>query len=754
MGYAGSSRFWWVAPVGLGLIGLALSCLAFWLAARADHQRVETVLESRSEWRARDIQAKVRLSANAVENIAIAMATDRSPTPAEFATLAARATRGLYHVNSLQWAPRVARGDIARFEEQARSLGLENYTVFDVTPDFQRTELSDRLEYFPVLFDERFSGGKPVLGLALGKYEGRRVPMELARDDGGAVATLPVRPIGPAAARLVYLVIWPVYDTIDIPASLEERRARLRGYAIGNYDLAALLTGAMRDTPDLIETIHFSVATEHQDNSAENALAVYSPATGLVDVRGGNTELAERPVVRIERDFMVFHQHWDLTFDYSASAVAALRSQGASGWLAAGLLLTASLVYYLLRERGQRRRIEMVVLARTTELQRTTEQLHQAQKMDAIGNLTGGMAHDFNNLLSIVIGNLDLIEPRIKNDPEAAALAEAALQASLRGAELTRQLLAFARRQPLAPQVTDVNELVAGTAKLLERILEQNVEMTLAIGQGVWPVLVDPAQLSAAIANLATNARDAMPKGGRLTIETGNARLDADYAALNSEVTPGDYVLLEVSDTGIGMSAATMSKVFEPFFTTKAVGHGTGLGLSMVFGFVKQSRGHIKIYSELGHGTTIRIYLPRADREAAAVAAPELESAPSQVRQETILVVEDDGNVRQMVIRQLRDLGYSVLEADSAHTALTALKANGSTVDLLFTDIMMPGGMSGSELARAAVAERPGLNVLFTSGYPGNALRSDDRLKDREHFISKPYRKQDLARKLREILDR
>jgi CheY-like chemotaxis protein len=286
--------------------------------------------------------------------------------------------------------------------------------------------------------------------------------------------------------------------------------------------------------------------------------------------------------------------------------------------------------------------------------------------------------------------------------------------------------------------------------RLLERILEEHIEVVLITAPSVWPVSIDPAQLSAAIANLATNARDAMPKGGRLTIETKNTELDADYAAANPEVEPGEYVLLEVSDTGAGMPPEVLAQVFEPFFTTKELGEGTGLGLSRVFGFVKQSRGHIKIYSEVGHGTIVRIYLPRATQLAptpAAVAA----IAPAH-RNESILVVEDNPGVRDVVVKQLEELGYRVRAADGPQQALAFLKEADYEVDLLFTDLVMPG-MNGADLAQAATALRPRLKVLFTSGYSGTALRNDERLKDNELFLSKPYRKQELTRKLRDVLD-
>ncbi len=741
----------WIIPAGVGLIGTIFSCLAFWFAEKAEDQRVRTVLELRSEWHARDLEAKIRLAGNAVENVAIAVAANKSLGPAQFRLLAERARRGLEHVNALQWVPRVSREQLDDFEQLARSYGFGDYRVFDVTPDFKRTQLSDRPEYFPVLFDERFNRGRRVLGLALGKHAGRRIPMEKARDSGSPAATLPVRPIESAALELVYLLFWPVYDTIDVPETPDERRARLRGYAIGNYDLQALLTTAIQNMPDLIATVHFAIAATHQDDATAKAVAFYSPTTRIVQIRADESGHIEEPAVRILRDFTVFDQHWDLTFDYSPAVVASLRSHGPWGWLLGGLLLTTSLVIYLLHELGRTRMIEALVASRTAELQRTSEQLHQAQKMEAIGTLTGGMAHDFNNLLSVTIGNLDLLQDRVKHDAEAAGLAEAALQASLHGAELTQQLLAFARRQPLAPRIVDINGLVLGMTRLLERILEEHIEVTVITAPEAWPVLIDSAQLSSAIANLATNARDAMPNGGRLTLETKNTHLDSDYAALNPEVVPGDYVLLEVSDTGTGISPETLAQVFEPFFTTKAAGRGTGLGLSMVFGFVKQSKGHIKIYSESGHGTVVRLYLPRAE-EQTAMTVPVAAPAQPQQGHESILVVEDDAEVRRIVTSQLADLGYAVIQATSSKEALTLLQDPAVTIDLLFTDLVMPGGMNGHELAGVAIAARPQIKVLLTSGYSDTSLQSGDRLKEGEHFLSKPYRKQDLARKLREIL--
>jgi signal transduction histidine kinase/CheY-like chemotaxis protein len=740
-------------PVAIGLVGIAISFAALWLAFAADDRRIRSVLELRSEWRARDLEAKIRLAGNAVENVAIAAATAPALDVASFRRLAVRARQGLDHVNALQWAPRVSREQIAEFERMAQAQGLHDYRVFDVTPDFRRTDLADREEYFPILVETRLEDDRRTLGLALGRYAGRRIPMEAARDGGGPVATLPVRPIGAPTPDLVYLMFWPVYDGIEVPEGVAERRERLRGFAVGNFNLVSLLEAAIRDTPEIVETIRFSIATGY-DDSAANAVAAYSPAVRRVVLEA----VAPGPspaAVLVEREFTVFGQRWRLAFDFDGETVAGMRSPGSWGWLLAGLVLTASLVFYLLRERGRTDAIRALVTERTAELEQTAAQLHQSQKMEAIGNLTGGMAHDFNNLLSVVIGSVDLLQDKVKHDPAALALTDAALQAGLRGAELTRQLLAFARRQRLEPKVTDVNELVTGMTRLLERILEENVEISLVTAPDLWPVTIDPAQLAAALTNLATNARDAMPSGGRLTIETRNTHLDADYTASNPDVVAGDYVLLEVSDTGTGMPAEVLDKVFEPFFTTKEVGRGTGLGLSMAYGFVKQSRGHIKIYSEVGQGTTVRLYLPRAEQPEVSGprAVAEAPSAPVGGH-EAVLVVEDDEDVRRVVVRQLADLAYSVFEAESPEAALAILRNPAIRIDLLFTDIVMPGGSNGRQLAETALTERPELKLLYTSGYTETAMRRDRRLGQREYFISKPYRRSELARKLREVFDR
>jgi two-component system CheB/CheR fusion protein len=379
-------------------------------------------------------------------------------------------------------------------------------------------------------------------------------------------------------------------------------------------------------------------------------------------------------------------------------------------------------------------------------------QLHQAQKMEAIGNLTGGMAHDFNNMLGVIIGNIDLLRDLKGEDSDIDELTREALDAAFRGADLTRRLLAFARQQPLRPQHVDVNELVSGITRLLRRTIGEDVEISLDLAPELWPVVVDPAQLEASLTNLATNARDAMADGGRLMIVTGNRTLDADYAAQHAEVVPGGYVMLEVSDTGSGMTSEVMHRIFEPFFTTKSRDKGTGLGLSMVFGFIKQSGGHIGVYSEPGIGTTFRLFLPRMSEDVPAVeesgATPLLHG-----RGESVLVVEDNAALRRVVTRQLGELGYRVLAAENAAAGLELL--DRQSIDLLLTDIVMPGGINGRELARRARQRWPGIKIVFTSGFSEARLNGDGGpLAACTPLLSKPYRKEDLASAAREALDR
>ncbi len=389
-----------------------------------------------------------------------------------------------------------------------------------------------------------------------------------------------------------------------------------------------------------------------------------------------------------------------------------------------------------------------------TERAAMTEQLQQSQRLEAVGQLTGGVAHDFNNLLTVILGNADLLAEQLADQPALLPLAQMTRSAAERGAALTQRLLAFARKQALQPQAVDTHQLLAGMDGLLRRTLPEDIDLELVRAAGLWPALVDPAQLESAVLNLVLNARDAMPGGGRLTIETANAWIDQAYAEQHAEVSPGQYVLVTISDTGCGMTAAQLARAFEPFYTTKPTGKGTGLGLSMVYGFAKQSSGHLKLYSEPGEGTTARLYLPRApvDRPATAPAAEAVTDAGLRGH-ELVLVVEDDDLVRRHGCQLLAGLGYRVLQAATGAEALALLQAHAD-IDLLFTDVVMPGGMNGRQLADAARSLRPGLKVLYSSGYTENAIVHHGRLDPGVHLLAKPYRSIDLARKLRAVLAR
>jgi signal transduction histidine kinase/DNA-binding response OmpR family regulator len=395
-------------------------------------------------------------------------------------------------------------------------------------------------------------------------------------------------------------------------------------------------------------------------------------------------------------------------------------------------------------------RLESRVREEVAKRELAQAQLIQAQRLEAIGKLTGGVAHDFNNLLQVISANLELLRPLVETaDAKAKTRHDAAGEAVRRGALLTRQLLAFARKQALEPRVLNLGRLVRETAELLRRTLGERIEVEAVVNGGLWNTFADPGQLENALINLAVNARDAMADGGRLTLEVSNAFLDDRYAAAHEEVTSGQYACIAMSDTGTGMDPDTIAHAFEPFFTTKPEGHGTGLGLAQVYGFAKQSGGHVKIYSEPGQGTTVRLYLPR-DRRPAEEEILHEATAPAGGT-ETILVVEDDPRVQEAVVETLGSLGYKALRASDAGAALAVLQA-GVEVDLVFTDVVMPGPISSVELARRARELRPRVAILFTSGYTENSIVHHGRLDPDVELLSKPYARDDLARKIRGML--
>ncbi len=368
--------------------------------------------------------------------------------------------------------------------------------------------------------------------------------------------------------------------------------------------------------------------------------------------------------------------------------------------------------------------------------------------------MTGGVAHDFNNLLAIIHGNLELLDEDIAESSPLKQLVQDALRAAKRGASLTHQLLAYSRQQPLSPDIVKIGDLLLEMSELLERTLGETITIRSDIDTDLWPARIDPNQLANTILNLAVNARDAMPEGGKLTIEASNTILDREYADRNAEVLPGPYVLVALTDTGTGMSKQVLDRALEPYFTTKEIGQGSGLGLSMVYGFAKQSGGHLKIYSEPGRGTTVRLYLPKAESDIKEPVQPrEQVSIPAKPGSETVLVVEDEPMVRALAIRILAGLGYRTFEAQDGPTAVSVLDTAGP-IDLLLTDVVLPRGMSGPQLARQAQARHPGLQVLYMSGYTRNAIIHNGVLDQGVHLLTKPFLKQELALAVRNCLDR
>ncbi|MCP1470000.1 signal transduction histidine kinase/ActR/RegA family two-component response regulator [Sphingobium sp. OAS761] len=450
--------------------------------------------------------------------------------------------------------------------------------------------------------------------------------------------------------------------------------------------------------------------------------------------------------------------------------VRSLAAGRSSALVSLGLALSAALIiiltlislrtaYRRIRETEENRQaLELAndrLIAEAQEREVAQAQLRQVQKMESIGQLTGGIAHDFNNMLAIVIGSLDIARRRMGADvdPRVIRSIDNATEGAQRAAQLTTRLLAFSRQQPLDPQPTDVNKLVGGMSELLRRTIGEDVRVESVLAGGLWRASIDANQLENALINLCVNARDAMPMGGHLTIETANGHLDDAYAATHSEVAAGQYVMVSVTDTGTGMPADVVERAFEPFFTTKGVGKGTGLGLSQVFGFVKQSHGHVKIYSEPGEGTTIKIYLPRhyGEEVHAAFQAPHPGSLPRAKDDEIILLVEDEEQVRHMSVDSLRELGYTVVQASDGEQALEML-AIQPRIDLLFTDIVMPG-INGRILADRARETREDLKVLYTTGYTRNAIVHNGMLDPGVAFLPKPFTLEQLAHKVRQVLD-
>ncbi|HEY8382462.1 MAG TPA: MHYT domain-containing protein [Microvirga sp.] len=562
----------------------------------------------------------------------------------------------------------------------------------------------------------------------------------------------------------------PVSGTISGRSFFRLSRARLtsdgqpNGVLFASMDPAYFLRfyRSVAEAGDSVTMIRRDGAVLMRDPPVTTGVQVMTPQSGLLSgiaraERGTYRTTSELDqVTRIHAYERVGTYPVFVSYGLSLAAIerewrANILSFGVIAALAALALSMLSL--FALRRANQEHRIFLRWQEETARRETAEEALRQAQKMEAVGQLTGGIAHDFNNLLTVVVGNLEFAGRALEktNIPKAHRNIEAALQGAQRAAALTHRLLAFSRRQPLQPQVVNLNKLVAGMSDLFRRTLGESIQVETVLAGGLWMTSADPNQLESALLNLVINARDAMPEGGRLTIETANCHLDDAYAAQNAEVDPGQYVLVAVTDTGTGMPPEVAAHVFEPFFTTKEIGQGTGLGLSMIYGFVKQSGGHVKIYSEPGQGTSVKLYMPRTLAAEEAPRVPVPDSALRSRAQETILVVEDDADVRAYSIETLTSLGYRVIEARDADTALAALEGHPK-VDLLFTDVGLPG-RNGRQLADEIRRRLPHLPILFTTGYARNAIIHNGVLDSGLHLLPKPFTVEQLAAKVRGVLE-
>ncbi|RAK56486.1 PAS domain S-box protein [Phenylobacterium deserti] len=581
--------------------------------------------------------------------------------------------------------------------------------------------------------EEERAAGVPALALELAEKEGRfeREGWRLRKDGSRFWAHVVIDPIRSPTGELVGFakITRDLTERRQSEEALRRTQEQFRllvqgvnDYAIYMLDregkVASWNAGAQRIkgyTPDEIIGHHFSRFYTERERE------IGTPTRGLATaLREGHWE-AEG--LRVRKDGSTFWAH---------VVIDAIRDD-------AGEVIGFAKVTRDITERKEAER----------QLQEAQAALVRSQKMDALGQLTGGVAHDFNNLLQVIAGNLQLLSRDIAGNPRAETRVQNALAGVARGAKLAQQLLAFGRRQPLEPKVVSIGRFIKGMDDMLRRTLGSEIEVETVISGGLWNTMVDPGQIENALLNLAINARDAMNGHGKLTIEAGNALLDDVYARQHDDVKPGQYVLLAVTDTGHGMPAEILDKVFDPFFSTKPEGKGTGLGLSMVYGLVKQSGGHIKIYSEVGQGTTVKIYLPRV-MEAEDVVTAEADG-PVRGGDETVLVVEDDEDVREAAVALLTELGYRVFKARDAASAMGVVES-GLPIDLLFTDVVMPGPLRSPELARRAKERLPQLAVLFTSGYTENAIVHGGRLDPGVELLGKPYSREQLARKVRHVL--
>jgi signal transduction histidine kinase/CheY-like chemotaxis protein len=749
------------APIIVFILGLV-----FTVAATVQLQRIIAANElerfnSAVRMRLDDIQDHIEKHIALLRGAAGLFAASEYVTRSEFAAYVGRLRLREFYpgVQGLGFTRRVEAGSLDNFLALARE---QIGTGFHLWPAHPRPEYHSIIYLEPL--DPR---NQAAIGYDMFTEPNRREAMARARDTGRHAMSQRVELVQEIDQQKQpgFLIYLPVYDGGSTPETIEARRAQLQAFVYSPYRAGDLFNAVFGDRQNDLDIAVYD--------------GVSSPETLLYRSRDGSADSGHVPLLSTSRSLEIGGRTWMVEL---ASLPAFERGSGreltpfvVAGGLLATLLLSglawsqAGATRAALKAREELRELNATLEHRIAEairvehqraeaLRQVEEQLRQSQKMEALGQLTGGVAHDFNNLLTVIAGNLELLKRQLAGTTDARSRRniDNAMEGVKRAALLTHRLLAFSRQSPLAPEMVDVNKLVGGMSDLLHRTLGEHVAVETMLGSNLWHAEADPNQLESAILNLAVNARDAMPEGGSLTIETANSPIDEGHAMSNREgVKPGDYVAICVSDTGVGMPPDVMARVFEPFFTTKPVGKGTGLGLAQVYGFMHQSGGHVTISSEIGHGTAVKLYLPRTKpgrepvRSSQAVAS---EAPVAPASGETILVIEDEPMVRQFSISALEGAGYSILAAEDGPAGLALLDLHPE-VALLFTDLVLAGPLNGRKVAEEACKRRPELKVLFTTGYARDTIIHHGRLDEDVSLLAKPFTAAALVTKVQDLID-
>jgi len=752
-------------------VGIPLACVFFltiglfaWVNA-TEQSGIRAEFEERSKKAGISVQSKLDAALHRVHSLADLYTAVPDADRATFSTFARRTLELNPGIHSLSWNPRVSGRDRDEFESQARASGYPGFRIVEKGPGGKPAPAAAREEYIVVLHAEPPGSDGIPAGYDIASDPRGRAALRRASETGRPSATGRVHLVREKGDEDGVLIFIPVYSSGQAPSGMEDRRRDLRGFAIGAIRVKEIFREALDPHVDP------NVRVEVRDEAAPESERVLWASVPSTPDAATPAERDPRGLVESGR-IDVGGRAWSIVCRATAPYLVHAHTWRPWITLAGGMLFMGLLAAFLLVVTGQAVIIERFGAERAAELSaanlslqreidvrkqaqeelvRKESELRQAQKMEAVGRLAGGIAHDFNNLLTAILGYGNLMDAKLgAASPLREELAEI-LKAGARATDLTRQLLAFSRRQILVPKVLDLNTVVGDMGNILRRLIGEHIELITRAQPDLGRVRADRSQVEQVIMNLAINARDAMPKGGRLILETRDADLDAHYAETHPEVHPGPYVMLAVTDTGQGMDVETLAKIFEPFFTTKERGKGTGLGLSTVYGIVKQSGGHIGVYSEPGQGSVFKVYLPRVEGRAEPRKAPAGETAP-QGGSETVMVVEDEDTVRTLICSVLNSAGYDVLSAGNGPEALESFRKTTKPVHLLITDIVMPG-MYGRELAEKLTAAYPGLKVLYVSGYTENGALRPGGLAEGAAFLSKPFLPETLMRAVREVMD-